>query len=642
MKIKHIAISIIIAITSVSTHAAELIVNWADNESVHSTDVIEQIAEQTGLTITLLKPLQKTFDLVHVAGDSETAINTLQNTGYFKYVEENGIVVSPKINRKLINVNHFNPQKVKSGTVGTLSLVIDKFNDPLYLGQEYLDEQEDSRMGLSSLAKARDYTVKHVKLDRKVRVAVLDTGKWEHEDITWSDDEANFVVGGDGVGSDGYWEMGCSTVDLENTGLDVTCSVENLIPLYESNDSTDKSWWDRDGDGVYTVAIDGHGLSVASQIAATSNNNLGMVGVVPDNLLEIVPVRVLGSFGGDGYSIGDGIWWAIKKYSNGSLQEGDKGYVRPISEPVDVINLSLGGKSALSCEANSYTKDAITEAYKMNISVVIAAGNESADTTYVTPANCEEAFGVASSKMSGEISRFSNYGQFADIAVHGEEITGATMSTIYYGTSRNCGDSNSYNDCYAENSGTSMSAPNASGVLALLKLAYPDLSAKEREAMILNTAVPHELNGNGQASRASKVGYGAGVINAYNALKNDALAIDKVNVQHRYAAFTSPVQEAYLVRMIEVVPTACSMYNIQFGTLQHTVDGVSYNILQTSSTGDINSVAFDKTVVADVPRVTVDASAYTRVAVQSCKDGSCGDIVEVDFSSSVPPAICEG
>ncbi|GIU03521.1 hypothetical protein TUM4261_01310 [Shewanella sp. c952] len=642
MKIKHIAISIIITITSVSTHAAELIVNWEDNASVHSTEAIEQLSEQTGLSITLLKPLQKTFDLVHVQGDSETAINTLQNTGYFKYVEENGLVVSPKTNRKLINTNHFNYKKLNSGTIGTLSLEIDKFNDPLYLGQEYLDEQEDSRMGLSSIAKARDYAVKNVSLDRKVRVAVLDTGKWEHEDIVWSDDEANFVVGGSGAVNNDYREMGCSTVDLKNTGLDYTCDFANLIPIIESNDATDKSWWDSDGDGIYNIVIDGHGLSVASQIAAVSNNNLGMVGVVPSNLLEIVPVRVLGSYGGNGYSTANGIWWAIKKYSNGSLQEGDQGYVRPISEPVDVINLSLGGKSAISCEANSYTKDAITEAYNMNISVVIAAGNESADTTYVTPANCEEAFGVASSKMSGEISVFSNYGQFADIAMHGEEITGATMSTLYYGTGSNCGDSNSYDDCYAESSGTSMSAPNVSGVLALLKLAYPDLSAKEREAMLLNTAVPHEFNGNGQASRASKVGYGAGVINAYNALKNDALAIDTVNVQHRYAEFTSPVQEAYLAKMITVAPTACSMYNVQFGTLQHATDGVSYNILQTSSTGDINSVTFDKTVVADVPRVTVDTSTYTRVAVQSCKDGTCGEIVEVDFSYSVQPAICEG
>jgi len=627
----------------VSAHAAELIINWADNDQVHSEEALEQVSAQTGLNLKLLRPLQRTFDLVNVSGDSEVAINALLSTGHFKHVEENGLVVSPKEKSDLIDVVRFQSQLPQKGTIGTKSLVINKFNDPLYLGQEYLDEQEDTRMGLSSIAKARDYAVKHTNLNRKVRVAVLDTGKWEHEDMVWSEDEASFVMSGwNYVDSRFDSEMGCLTADSTNTGLDVTCSPANVVPQYYSNDATDKSWWDQDGDGVYNVFIDGHGLNVASQIAATSNNNLGMTGIVPTNSVELVPVRVLGSFGGGSNDIANGVWWAIGKYNNGSLKEGDNGYVRPISEPVDVINLSLGGKSAMSCEANSYMQDAISEAYKMNISVVIAVGNESTDTTYVTPANCEEALGIASSKMGGEISTFSNFGQFADIAVHGEEITGATINTMYYGSGRNCGSSASYDDCYSENTGTSMSAPNASGILSLLKLVHPELSAKEREAMLLNTAVPYELNGNGQASRASKVGYGYGVANAYNAISNDALAIESVNVQHRYGEFTSPVQEAYVAQMLEVTPYACSMYNVQFGTLQHPVDGVSYKVMQTNATGDIGSVSFDKTVVADVPRVLVDISTYSRTAVQSCKNGSCGEIVEVNFSNSVSPAICEG
>ncbi|WP_028762587.1 S8 family peptidase [Shewanella colwelliana] len=632
MKITNLAASILITMTSISVQSAELIINWEDNDRVHSVDALEQISAQTGLDIKLLKPLQNTFDLVDVSGDSEAAINTLLTTGYFKYVEKNGLVVSPKVNSELIEVNRFQSQAPQKGTIGTRSLVINKFNDPLYLGQEYLDEQEETRMGLSSIAKARDYAVKNAKLDRKVRVAVLDTGKWEHEDVVWSEDEASFVDSG----------MGCLTADHENTATDLTCSSENVIPHYNNNDATDKSWWDLDGDGVYNVVIDGHGLSVASQIAATANNNLGMVGIVPTNSLELVPVRVLGGYGGGSHTIANGVWWAIKKYSNGSLNEGDQGYVRPISEPVDVINLSLGGYSEMSCEANSYMQDAVSEAYKMNISVVIAAGNEAADTTYVTPANCEEALAVASSKMGGEISNFSNFGQFADLAIHGEEITGATIGTFYYGTGRNCGSSASYDDCYSEKTGTSMSAPNVSGILALLKLTHPDLSAKEREAMMLNTAVPYELNGHGQASRASKVGYGAGVVNAYNAIRNDVLAIEKVNVQHRYEEFASPVQEAYLTQMLEVVPTACSMYNVQFGTLQHAVDGVSYKVMQTNATGNIDSVNFDTTVVTDVPRAVVDRSTYSRAAVQSCKNGTCGDIVEVDFSHSLSPGVCEG
>ncbi|RTR38332.1 hypothetical protein EKG38_12410 [Shewanella canadensis] len=339
----------------------------------------------------------------------------------------------------------------------------------------------------------------------------------------------------------------------------------------------------------------------------------------------------------------DQFWMQTNKYSNGTLKEGDNGYVKPISTPVDIINLSLGGKSTMSCESNSYMQDAVTAAYKMNISIAIAAGNEATDTTYVTPVNCEEALGIASSKMSGEISSFSNFGQFADIAFNGEDINSALIGTSLYGnTSGYCSTSANYDNCYGEGSGTSMSAPSAVGVLALLKMVHPDLSAKEREAMMLSTAAPYELNGHGQASRASKVGYGAGVANAYNAIRNDALAIDSVNVQHRYEEFVSPAQEAYLTQMIEVVPTACSMYNVQFGSLQHHVSGISYNIMQTNATGNISSVSFDKTIVTDVPRTIVDTTTYLRAAVQSCKNGTCGDIVEVDFSHSVSPSICEG
>lgn len=627
-----LALCFTMSVFPASVSSAELIVNWSDMINIHNAKMIEKVAEETGVSIKYVRPLQKTFDLVSVDIDSKEAISILLKTGYFKFVEENAIITNPQVQRTLIDKTSFKVNK-KNSDVGTQSLVANKFSDPLYLKQSSFDEQEKTRMGLSNIEKARDYAIKHKVIDHKVRVAVLDTGKWPHEDINWSSvDEASFLSGL----SNG---SGCLTADNLNTGKDATCSENNTFELFPSNDSLDKSWY-KNSNNVFEVFVNGHGLAVASQIAATSNNGLGMVGIVPQNSVEIVPVRVLGK-SSSGNSVSDGVFWAIGSYDNYGLKEGDKGYVRPISEPVEFINLSLGGKADLSCESNSYMKSAIEEAYSKNISVVIAAGNESTDTKYVYPANCEEAFTVSSNQISGEISKFSNYGTYSDLSMIGEEITVAEISSNYYGSSANCGVAADYSDCYSFSRGTSMATPNVVGVLALMKMVHPDLSAKELEAMLLNTAVPFEQKGDGTASRASKVGYGAGVVNAYNALINDPLEIDNVKLEHRYGNTNAAFQDAYVVEIKKVIPSVCSMYNVQFGSLQHETEGVSYKLMQTNELGSIGSVSFTNIFDLTVPKTIVDRSVYLRAAVQSCKNGVCGSLVELDFSQTQKPTICK-
>ncbi|BFL85177.1 hypothetical protein LFREDSHE_36270 [Shewanella baltica] len=558
-----LALCFTMSVFSASVSSAELIVNWSDKINFHNVKMIEKVAEEAGISITYVRPLQKTFDLVSVDIDSKEAVSILLKTGYFKFVEENSIITTPQIQRTLIDKTSFKANK-KNSDVGTQSLVANKFSDPLYLKQASFDEQEKTRMGLSNIEKARDYAIKHKVIDHKVRVAVLDTGKWPHEDINWSSvDEASFLSGL-------YNGSGCLTADNLNTGKDATCSENNTFELFPSNDSLDKSWIENNN--VFEVFVNGHGLAVASQIAATSNNGLGMVGIVPQNSVEIVPVRVLGK-SSSGNSVSDGVFWAIGSYDNYGLKEGDKGYVRPISEPVEIINLSLGGKADFSCESNSYMKSAIEEAYSKNISVVIAAGNESTDTKYVYPANCEEAFTVSSNQISGEISKFSNYGTYSDLSMIGESVTVAEISSFYYGSSANCGVAADYSDCYSTSTGTSMATPNVVGVLALMKMVHPDLSAKELEAKLLNTAVPYEQKVDGTASRASKVGYGAGVVNAYNALLNDPLEIGHVKLEHRYANTNAAFQDAYVVEMkkLFLVFVLCITFNLVHYSMKQKV-----------------------------------------------------------------------
>jgi len=628
MKAKTLITSFIVLL-STSVSSAELIINWKNSHHVHNKSTIEKVSNETGLKIKYLKPLQKSFDLIYVEIESKEALKILSDSGYFKFVETVDFAPNPVTDTSILKPESF--VKHNPNDVDTQSLIINKFNDPLYLNQEYFDDQEKTRMGLSSIGKARDYAIKNKAIDRKVRIAVLDTGKWPHQDINWSSvDEASFVSSG---------IYGCLTADPTNTGKDLTCSSENIYHDYPSNNALAKSWTDLDSDGTYEVRIPGHGLAVASQIAAIANNGVGFVGIVPENDVEIVPVRVLGADSGSSTDATNAIFWAVGSYSNGNLQPTDQGYVRPISKPVDIINLSLGGVANFSCEANSYLKEAIDEAYRKDVMVVIAAGNESTNTRYVNPANCEKALTISSNKKSGEISNFSNFGDFSDVSMIGEQIIVASVNEVYYGASNNtCGSSDDVSDCYSTSSGTSMSTPNVAGALALLKMVHPTFSAKELEAMLLNTAVPFVLTTQGNVSRAAQVGYGAGVVNAYNALLNDPLIIDKINIKHHYAGTDSVFQETHIKQILKIVPTACSFFDVDFGSFNHEASGVSYNLYRTNSTGDLS---LETPLPLTVPKVMIDRSVYSRAAVQSCKNGVCGSLVELDFSQTQKPTICK-
>ncbi|BFL85178.1 hypothetical protein LFREDSHE_36280 [Shewanella baltica] len=83
------------------------------------------------------------------------------------------------------------------------------------------------------------------------------------------------------------------------------------------------------------------------------------------------------------------------------------------------------------------------------------------------------------------------------------------------------------------------------------------------------------------------------------------------------------------------------MYNVQFGSLQHETEGVSYKLMQTNELGAIGSVSFANVFDLTVPKTIVDRSVYSRAAVQSCKNGVCGSLVELDFSQTQKPTICK-
>ena len=180
---------------------------------------------------------------------------------------------------------------------------------------------------------------------------------------------------------------------------------------------------------------DAHGTHVAGTIAALGDNGRGVVGVAPD--VTIMPIKFLG--GAEGSGSGSAAAAAVAyAYANGAT----------------VINTSWGGGGGTAL------KNAITAA--TGAVVVAGAGNLGDDMDVETPqfpaAWARDGYGmpnvlsVASIERTGAMSSFSNHGALSvDIGAPGVECVSTCPDNGYPG-----------------NSGTSMAAPHASGVAALV------------------------------------------------------------------------------------------------------------------------------------------------------------------------------
>ncbi|MEB3330505.1 MAG: S8 family serine peptidase [Candidatus Sericytochromatia bacterium] len=178
----------------------------------------------------------------------------------------------------------------------------------------------------------------------------------------------------------------------------------------------------------------GHGTHVAGTIAAIANNALGTAGVAPG--AQVLPIKVLNAAGrGTNADIAAGI-----------LAAADRG--------AQIINLSLGGT-----DDSETLRRAIASVQARGVVVIAAAGNEGVSTPFFPAAN-EGVIGVAAVDSSRKKARFSNFGDYIDVAAPGVSI----------GSTRRGGG-------IATLSGTSMAAPHVAAACALLKARFPALKA---------------------------------------------------------------------------------------------------------------------------------------------------------------------
>ena len=213
----------------------------------------------------------------------------------------------------------------------------------------------------------------------------------------------------------------------------------------------------------------GHGTHVSGITAAMTNNDIGIAGVSWFN--PILPVKVLNEDAeGTAFEVANGIRWAT---DNGAK----------------VINMSLGDTFN-----SRIMHDAVRYAYKNDVVLIAAAGNDNVETP-MYPAAYDEVIAVSAVDNQRHKAIFSNFGNHIEVTAPGEHIPSTFLD-----------------NSYVMMSGTSMAAPHVAGLAGLIRSIRPELSNDEVTEIIRSTA-------NDIGPEGLDPYYGYGEINVLRALQ---------------------------------------------------------------------------------------------------------------------------
>ncbi|MEK7664668.1 MAG: S8 family serine peptidase [Patescibacteria group bacterium] len=225
----------------------------------------------------------------------------------------------------------------------------------------------------------------------------------------------------------------------------------------------------------------GHGTHVSGIASAETNNGNGIAGIGFSNTIRIMPIQVLNDQGsGFTSNVAKGIRYAA---DNGAK----------------VINLSLGGSNSTTL------KNAIDYAFSKGMVIVAAAGNNYGGAV-IYPAAYENVIAVSATNYNDQIAGFSSVGPEVDVAAPGENVFSTFPSYKFtigtkYGRAR----------YYDVGSGTSMAAPQVTGLAGLLFAQDPNRNNATVRSIIQNT-----VDDLGNTGLDNNFGYGR--INIYKAL----------------------------------------------------------------------------------------------------------------------------
>ena len=246
----------------------------------------------------------------------------------------------------------------------------------------------------------------------------------------------------------------CAKVAILDTGAD-TDHPDLTANLYKSGDKPNNNKDDdKNGfvDDTYGYNViegkgsgeddNGHGTHVSGIVGARGNSDVGVAGTCWST--KIVPVKFMNSKG------------------KGSTSDAISGIQYAVKQGLKIINCSFGSSSK-----SESLHDAVDFAQDHNALLVVAAGNDSEniDKSPLYPAAYTDSniLAVAATTSSDTLASFSNWGpDSVDVGAPGDNI----YSTYLGGG-------------YKLLSGTSMAAPYAAGVAALLRKQESDATYGE-------------------------------------------------------------------------------------------------------------------------------------------------------------------
>lgn len=211
----------------------------------------------------------------------------------------------------------------------------------------------------------------------------------------------------------------------------------------------------------------GHGTTIASILAAATNNGKGIAGI--NWSARLMVLKALNSLGGGEYG---NVSTAIRYAANNGAR---------------VINMSFGTYiDSIDLE------QAVDYAVNKGVTIVAAAGNNSRN-QLLYPAAYPAVIAVGAVDSAGYRASFSNYGPNLDVMAPGINIPSANYIA---------------HDSYTSNSGTSFATAHVTGMISLMLARNPSLTPAQAEAIVKSTATP----------RGNTTEYGSGVIDMPGAL----------------------------------------------------------------------------------------------------------------------------
>jgi subtilisin family serine protease len=357
--------------------------------------------------------------------------------------------------------------------------------------------------------------------------------------------------------------------------------------------------------------VDGHGTHVAGTALGTGGTS-EYIGVAPQ--ARLVDVKVIENFGttSAGNSIA-GIEWCIEHKSSYGIR---------------ILSLSYGSVFGESDGSDEESRT-VNHAFDAGLVVIAAIGNDGKKRV-TSPAAADGAIAVGSmddhdtiDRNDDTLSSFSNSGPRLDDG-DDDKMDELKPDVVAYGDGIWAALANTQAG-YTSKSGTSMSTPHVTGVVALMLEANPSLSPQQVKEILRESAQTKGTPSFPSLDPKYNADYGWGIVDAYKAIEM-ARGFVEVGI-----SLDSPVQDAAVRGTITISGTAYivsgsgSISSVEVGIDDPTFEKFVYTAEGTSTwTVEWDTTTWNGVRTIYARAVSGEYSARTSVIVAVVNDDDSG------------------